>query len=129
MVMVPILAQLIANYDWKELHLGMAEVGHMAVVHSKSTCKRQDLERARITLDTTVEQHKNELLELGGYRLLLPQCRSQRPAFAARMPDADGTVELLVHLSSASVSWSHGATSHGCMLFQGLLRHAGGVHL
>ena len=101
MVMVPTLAQLIANYDWKELHLGVAEVGHMAVVHSKSTCKRQDSERARITSETTVEQHKNELLELGGYRLLLPQCRSQRPAFVPLMADADGTVELLLYLSSA----------------------------
>ena len=101
-VKVPILAQHIARYDWKALGVGMAEFANIAVAHFKSPSEWQRLANTGVTLETAVEHRKHELLELGGCRFLLPQCRSQRPAFVARIIDGEGNVLPLVNSTKRS---------------------------
>ena len=72
----------------------MAQMANIALAHFQST--------SEFTLEIAMEHHKDELLELGDYRFLLPQCCSQRLAFVARMVHAQGNVEPLLYFYAAT---------------------------
>ena len=83
----------------------MAQVANIALAHFQSTPEWQNSASAGVTLEIAMEHHKDQLLESGDYRVLLPQCCSQRLAFVARMVHAQGNVEPLLYFYAATRLW------------------------
>ena len=110
MVMVPILSTEIVQYSDKELDVAMAALTLVALKHFKTTEQYKAMEEADGQLDSSIVNHKNDEVELGGYRFFLPECSAERPAFVARItqPDQD-VVRLLYFYPAMGLNMQHTA--------------------
>lgn len=101
MVMVPILSAEIALYSEKELDVAMAVITRLALKYFMATEQFKDMKDTDVQVDCCIEHHKNDEVELGGYRFMLPECSTDRPAFVIRGTYPDQTVVRLLYLYPA----------------------------
>ncbi len=101
MVMIPILKRALAGYSTKELDVAMGHLGCSAVELLRTTDDGKSLLSENATLESAIEHHKYEQIQLGHYKYLLPMAGADRAAFVVRLKYADGTDRMLCYFYGA----------------------------
>ena len=109
LVMLPVVAKHVAGYTWKTLHTAMATVASRAYALFRQTATYNRLATLG-SVEARVGHHKLDDHEIAGYRVILQQCRSDRPAMLIVWTTHDGHSTELMHFYPAmGLSRQHAA--------------------
>ena len=109
LVMLPVVAKHVAGYTWKTLHTAMATVASRAYALFRRTATYSRLATLG-SVETRVGHHKLDDHEIAGYRVILTQCRNDRPAMLIVWTTHDGHSTELMHFYPAmGLSRQHAA--------------------
>ena len=100
LVMLPIVAQHVARYRWKKMHTSMATLALQTFTLFKKTPTYNRL-AANSTVESRVGHHKLNDLEIAGYRVILQQCYTERPAMLITWTSNEGQTKELMHFYPA----------------------------